>query len=215
MNDTLLSALTLGSIGLTAYHHVGYPALLRLARRQSMPPVVTDSASCPTVAIVMPAHDEADHIVQKIRNLAALDYPAHRLRILVACDGCGDDTVALCHATLAEPGCSHLDATVIDFPENRGKVTVVNDAVAMAAAEILVMTDVSAMLPAEALRRAVAHFGDPRVGAAGGTYRIRNSSSEGEAAYWSVQLGVKRRAVQRSILTGESGKRLSPKCNTL
>ena len=192
MNDTLLGALTLGSIGLTAYHHVGYPALLRLARRQPMPIMVPDSEFCPTVAIVMPAHDEADHIVQKIRNLAALDYPAHRLRILIACDGCGDDTVALCHATLAEPGCSHLDAAVIDFAENRGKVAVVNDAVAMATAEILVMTDVSAMLPADALRRATGHFADPRVGAAGGTYRIRHSSSEGEAAYWSVQLSVKR-----------------------
>ncbi len=187
-----LEAATLASAGLAAYHHVGYPLLLRTLRRQSVSlPAVADT-DLPTVTIVMPAYNEAEFIAQKLRNIAALDYPAHRLRLIVLCDGCTDATVPLSHATLSEPACEHLDATIVDCAENRGKVAVLNDGIAMAASEVIVLSDVSAMLPPDAIRRAAAHFADPRLGAVGGTYRLQQASCDGEAAYWSVQLGVKR-----------------------
>jgi hypothetical protein len=99
-----LEALTVGSALMVVYHHVGYPILLkRLTRKRR--PVFTDiaarghrsqpgDAQLPSFTIVIPAYNEADIIADKIRNLAALDYPEDRLNVIVACDGCSDQTAA-------------------------------------------------------------------------------------------------------------------------
>lgn len=188
----LTASASLASAALIAYHHVIYPGLLRIFARKpvEMPPLA--GSSVPGITIVMPAYNEARYIARKIRNVAALDYPAHRLKFLILCDGCNDATAQLARDTLAEDCCHHLDAEVIEHHDNRGKVARLNEGVARARGEIVVFSDVSSMLPADALRRAAAHFADPQLGAVGGTYRIENPGSEGESAYWRMQLAVKR-----------------------
>ena len=189
--SAILDSVALGSLGLAAYHHAGFPLLLKFVRRPTGTPD-TALVQLPPICIVMPAFNEADQIVAKLRNIAALDYPAGCLRVTIICDGCSDATAALAHATLAEAACAHLDAEVIEHRENRGKVAVLNETLTSVQSEIVVLTDVSAILPGDALRRAAAHFVDPRVGAVGGTYRFEHAGSVGESAYWSMQLGVKR-----------------------
>jgi cellulose synthase/poly-beta-1,6-N-acetylglucosamine synthase-like glycosyltransferase len=193
--ETAAAAVTLGSLGLNAWHHVGFPVAMKLAARAMGAPAempLPADADLPEITVVMPAYNEAAHIGAKLRNLAAIDYPADRLHILVACDGCTDDTVRIARSTLAESGCTHLDATVIDHTRNRGKVAVLNGTIAMVNTEVVVLTDVSAMLPPDALRRAGAHFADPKLGAVGGTYRLNKPGSVGEANYWQYQVAVKR-----------------------
>ena len=190
--QNITEAVTLGSLGLTAYHHAGYPFVLKMFQTPARTPDAAPTPIAPSVTIVMPAYNEAHFIAEKIRNLAALDYPAHRLRVVIVCDGCTDSTAVLARAALVEPACAHLDATVISRHENRGKVAVMNEGIGMADSEIVVVTDVSAMLPTDALRRATAHFSDPRLGAVGGTYKLRQAGCDGESVYWSVQRGVKR-----------------------
>jgi len=193
--ETATQIATIGSLALNGWHHAGWPVAMRLARLTSRTPAAPAplaEAALPEITIVMPAYNEAAHIGAKIRNLAAQDYPADRLRILIACDGCTDDTVEIARATLAEPGCAHLQATVLDHLKNRGKVAVVNGAMANVRSEVVAFSDVSAMLPADALRRAAAHFADATLGAVGGTYRLLNASSVGETGYWKYQVAVKR-----------------------
>lgn len=188
---SLTEVATLGSLGLAAYHHAGYPLVLKMFQKRAEPaPPVT--AATPGVTIVMPAYNEARYIADKIRNIGALDYPAHRLRLIVICDGCTDETAALAREALTDPDIGHLDAMIVNRRENRGKVAVLNDTIPMADTEIVVLTDVSAMLPPDAIRRAVAHFVDPRLGAVGGTYKLREAGCGGEAAYWKMQRAVKR-----------------------
>ena len=184
---------TLAATGLAAWHHAGWPLLLRAASRRAPPPspAPLEEAALPAIAVVMPAHDEATHIAAKLRNIASLDYPADRLLVVLACDGCTDGTAAVARATLAEPACAHLRAEIREFPTNRGKVAVLNAASAAVAESIVALTDVSAMLPRDALRRAAAHFADPRLGAVGGTYRLGASGVAGEAGYWAYQRAVK------------------------
>jgi len=183
---------TIGSLGLVAYHHVGYPLLLRALRKPTKTPAALADEQLPEMTIIMPAYNEAGHIVAKLRNLAALDYPAGKLRVLVLCDGCTDATAGLAHGALREADCAGLDAQIVEHLENRGKVAVLNEGITRARGEIVVLTDVSAMLPQDALRRTASHFVDPCLGAVGGTYRLEAGDSEGEAAYWRMQLGVKR-----------------------
>jgi cellulose synthase/poly-beta-1,6-N-acetylglucosamine synthase-like glycosyltransferase len=140
----------------------------------------------------MPAYNEARHVAAKLRNLARLDYPPGRLRVILACDGCSDATAAIARATLAEPGCAHLDAEVRELTPNRGKVATLNATIASVDEPVVALTDVSAMLPPDALRRAAAHFAEPGLGAVGGTYRLAAEGADGETSYWAYQRAVKR-----------------------
>ncbi len=192
--DTTLAAVTLGASALVAHHHIAWPLLLRAAARRAAPPSPPPlpEQALPRIALVMPAYNEAAVVAEKLRNLAALDYPRGKLRVILACDGCTDDTVARARAALAEPVCAGLEVERRDLRPNRGKVAVLNATIATLREEVVVLTDVSAMLPADALRRAAAHFADPALGAVGGTYMLDAPGSDGEAKYWAFQRAVKR-----------------------
>ncbi len=165
--------------------------ITRGSDRRAPPPPLAE-AGLPRVTVVMPAYNEAADIAAKIRSLAAQDYPAERMDVVIACDGCTDATVAIARRTLAEPACAGVQARLIDHERNRGKVATLNEAIAGVTSEVVVLTDVSAMLPTDAIRRAAAHFADPNLGAVGGAYRLAQAGSAGEAAYWRYQVAVKR-----------------------
>lgn len=194
MLDTTIAAATLASLALNGWHHAGWPVAMKLANRRPPPPAPppVSTLDAPHLTVVMPAYNEAQYIAVKLRNLAELDYPADRLHVVVACDGCTDGTAAIARQTLAEPGCAHLQAVVADHERNRGKVALLNATIAAVQTEIVVLTDISAILACDSLRRIAAHFADPRLGAVGGTYRLMQAGSEGEAGYWRYQIAVKR-----------------------
>ena len=190
--STPIEVVTIGALALTAYHHVGYPLLMRFAAKRATSIEVTAPAELPEITLVMPAYNEATYIADKIRNIAALDYPAGRLRVVIACDGCTDRTAEIARAALREPGAEHLVADVVEHTRNRGKITVLNETIRLAETEIIALSDVSAMLPADALTLVAAHFSDPKLGAVGGTYRLARPGSKGEQKYWEQQVAVKR-----------------------
>ncbi len=85
--------------------------VLELARAQA-PAAPVSADTLPAITILMAAFNEAAHIATKLRNLATLDYPRDRLDIVIACDGCSDDTAAAASPPAtpsrspASPGCS-------------------------------------------------------------------------------------------------------------
>lgn len=197
----LLESLAIGGAALAAYHHVGYPWLMgRLARRafEQAPMVPTRGyrddvrdRDLPSVTVVVPAYNESAVIADKVRNLAALDYPADRLRVLICCDGCEDDTASLAALAHAEPECEHLRMTVVNCFENRGKVAMLNEQIAWIDTDLVALTDASALVSADALLIAATHFGDGDVGVVTGGYRLLNSSGAGESTYWRYQSSIK------------------------
>jgi cellulose synthase/poly-beta-1,6-N-acetylglucosamine synthase-like glycosyltransferase len=202
----LLEATTLGGLGLAAYHHAAYPLLLRwLAGRQPEERRPEACGDLPHVTLVMPAYDEAEHIAAKIRNLAALDYPADRLLVLVGCDGCRDDTAARACAAGREPECAHLRLEVVEFPENRGKVAVLNDLVGRVAQGIVALSDVSALISLDALRLAADWFRDPGTGVVCAGYRFLRPGTPGEATYWRYQTAIKRQESRLGSTLGAHG----------
>ncbi len=199
MTENLIAGLTLASAAIIFYHHLLFPALLRrlASRRRPTNRCRQNSGSgaatgtLPTITILIPAYQEAAFISDKIRNLGALDYPAGLLDVIVVCDGCTDDTADVARAAAAEPECSHLQIMILDRPDNRGKVAVLNDAVPRCRGEIISLTDVTALLSIDSLRLAASHFASADVGVVCGTYRLLNPGSEGEAVYWNYQTRVK------------------------
>lgn len=186
---TLLLVITLSAMALVVHHHLIWPFLLARAARRALPvPAPVPDATLPAIHVVMPAHNEARFIAAKIENLAALDYPRDRLAVSILLDGCSDGTEHLAREALARTG---LQARLVVHTRNRGKLNVLQEAVAGLSEPIIALTDVSAMLPPEALRRAAAYFTQARLGAVGGGYAL-DAASPGETAYWRHQVSVKR-----------------------
>lgn len=177
-------------MGVVAYHHAIYPALMAgLGQKKTKSPVFVSDIDLPTLAIIMPAFNEADHILSKLRSIAQSDYPLSKIEVFVGCDGCTDKTAML--ARWAGEKYEGLVVRVLEFEHNRGKVRVLNDLLKMSRQEISVLTDVSASLIPSALRKIASHFANPRVGAVGGGYELPQQSGTGQRAYSLYQKAIK------------------------
>lgn len=188
----LLESSCAVSCGLIVYHHVVYPLTMRtIAPRTPDPAAGRPFAHDLSLTIVVPAYNEAGTIGAKIRNSALCQYPAGKLRIIIACDGCDDETAARAHEAIAQIGTASSRFEVIDFPRNRGKVAVINEVIANIEADLVALSDASAHLEPNALLLAASHFADARVGFVTGTYDSQSSDSA-IRSYWSYQNAIKR-----------------------
>ena len=192
-----VSIIVLASIAF-AYHHFIYPVALKwlAAKRRwtgSTPSSLVNpdaQTQPPSITIVVPAYNEDRFIAEKVRNLAALEYPRDRLAIVIALDGCTDATEAKARAALDElDRPEHIQ--IVAFAGNRGKLAVINEQISRAQTDVVALSDVSAMLSSDALLRSARHFADPGVGVVCATYRLSKPRSAGEATYWAYQTRVK------------------------
>jgi len=197
-----LITLTSTALFLVLYHHIIYPLLLMVARHIRGNKLIVHPTplayqylnsgdDLPFITIVMPAYNEAEFIAEKIRNLACLDYPPTHFIIILAADGCTDDTVDIALKTSQEAICKNLPLIINDYPNNRGKIAVINDVLAGVDSEIVAFTDVSALISIDALYLSALRFKDSTVGAINGNYRFLNPASTGEAVYWLYQGAIK------------------------
>jgi len=192
----LLESIVAAAGVAAVYHHAAYPlALRKLARsaragQPSMQPTSFAQADLPRVAMIIPAHNEAQVIVRRIENCAALDYPRDKLEIVIVCDGCTDATVQLALAAIRNLP-MNLKIRVEELTVNVGKIAVLNQTIPSVDCDVVALTDASAMLEPDALRRSVQHFATPGVGVVCPSYRLGEASSEGERAYWAYQTSIK------------------------
>ncbi|MFC3093371.1 glycosyltransferase [Alteromonas sediminis] len=214
MFHSLLLFITTLSIFLVIYHHIGYPIILKLvAKVKNSEPLpfqprnyCSDSNEhVPSICIVIPAFNEAQWVSDKITNLAFLDYPSDKLQVVLACDGCTDNTAQIARECAAQPLCTELNITVLEFTENRGKVAVLNDVVSRTQADLVALSDVSALISVDALLIAAAHFEDPRVGVLNSYYRLLEPGSIGEENYWKYQCDIKAREALLGSALGAHG----------
>lgn len=209
----MLELIALLSCAAMAYHHAAYPLLLHaLARKTALEPAVQPpmDAAQPDVTILVPAYQESRRIREKIRNLASLDYPHDKMRIIIACDGCTDptaqnarDAVSALNASGATP--SSLNIQIVEHQDNRGKVAVLNEAITADSSEIVVLTDVSSRVAPDALARLARWFSDPDVAIACGKYKLPAGAQPGEHAYWAYQNALKELEAATAAPMGVNG----------
>ena len=180
------------SAGLAFYVYAGYPLLLAVLRRVARRPVAKRPVE-PKVSLLVAAYNEADVIEAKIRNALALDYPADRLEIAIACDGPNDGTTAIAQRVADEIGGRRVK--VFAYPVNRGKISALNDTVPQLTGDIVAFSDASSMLAPESLGTLVANFADDRVGAVSGVYRVLRGEEAAlgkqEDFYWKYETYLK------------------------
>lgn len=167
------------------YTYLGYPILAALrARLRGRPPL--KAATLPRVSILVVAHNEAARISRRIGNLLDLDYDPERLEIVIASDGCSDETVALANAY------RDRGIRVLSFEQNRGKPAVLNEVIPRLAGEFVVLMDVRQQIAADAVRRLLESFADPAVGAVSGALHLTGHDAdgaglEGVGFYWRYE----------------------------
>ena len=204
MLDTPLEIAVAASSALVVYHHAIYPKLAAwLGDRADETAPTPIQTNHPLITVVMPAFNEARHIAAKISNLVGQDWPADRLQVLIGCDGCTDNTAEIARTMAASHPAVAIDA--IEFRNNRGKIAVLNDLMRQARGEIVVVTDVSALLPVNAVSRLAAYFTDSTVGAVGAGYRPACDTTGGEKAYWDYQGRIKTGEARLGGLIGAHG----------
>lgn len=193
----VLATITALAIFLVVYHHLFYPMMLsyvsRKASNNESAPVAdtTDDSTLPKLELLIPAYNEQEFIAAKLMNVATLDYPAELLTVRIACDGCSDNTAELARQTIAQIDFCGFEFIVEEHTENRGKVAILNQYIAACQADVLVLSDVSALISIDALKVAAAHFADPKVGVVCAHYHLLSPGSKGEAVYWDYQRKIK------------------------
>ena len=185
---------------LVVYTYFGYPFVLwAFARVRSRR--VLRKEIFPSVSIIIAARNEADKIRQKIDHTLALDYPSVQREILVASDASEDATDEIVKEYAAR------GVQLVRAPHRKGKEHVQGLAVSLAKGDILVFTDAATLLEPDALRRLVANFADPTVGAVSTEDLIvdAHGNPTAEGLYVKYEMWVRRLEGRFHSLVGLSG----------
>ena len=192
------------SIALLVFAQLGYPLLLgiwaKLSRRRAAPAQPISAGEEPFVTLVIAAHREQSVIADRVANARALDWPADRLEVIVACDGSPDETA---------PEARSAGADVVLELEWGGKVRAQDAAVAAAdpRSTVIAFSDANAAWEPDALRALVGELEQADVGYVCGQVRFSGAdgSTNQEGLYWRFEMWQRTRESQLASVTGGNG----------
>ena len=207
---TILTTLFVILLCVALYHHIGYPLLLKCVSTKKVKPVKPaqyDENTLPNIAILMCAYNEQAHIAEKLHNLASLVYDTNHYTIHVYFDGCTDKSY---QQALKAQQVLHKQGVKCFFhfrDENQGKVQGLNTLMGVAKYhnDILLFTDVSALLSIDALDKVVQQFSDPKVAISTGVYTLDENAPDAQKAYWQYQNKVKKSESNLGAVIGVPG----------
>lgn len=196
----LLHILFWLSVGLLAFHYVGYPLLMGLLAKiiKEKPLPLQEQQELPPVTMIISVYNEEDVIGQRLENCGKLDYPREKLKILVASDGSTDGT----HRIVEEHRGQGVELAVVQG--RVGKTGVLNQIIPELDTEIVIFTDANSMLRPDAISQLVRHFADPKVGAVCGELLLAGDAGA-EGAYWRYESAIKRWESRVSSMTVLNG----------
>jgi cellulose synthase/poly-beta-1,6-N-acetylglucosamine synthase-like glycosyltransferase len=188
-----------------AYSYLLYPAFLYLAARlfgrSDAPPPLCPDADLPRLSLLVAAHNEETVIEGRVRNALELDYPREKLEIVIASDGSEDRTSEIVRR-YADRG-----VRLLDFPNRRGKATVLNDAMGQLGGQIVLLSDANTDTDPDAARKLVRWFADPAIGAVCGRLVLTDPASgkNVDSLYWRYETFLKRQESRLGALLGSNG----------
>lgn len=219
MLHTLLALIAIGGVVAVLYSYALYPVVLfvvgsvvqglrdvgfvfRKRDRRIDAGHTEAEPDWPPVAVVISAYNEETHIVSRIENLLALDYPADRLRAYIGSDGSRDRTAELMAQFKDEPR-----VVALPFEVNRGKASVLNDLVSRTVEPIVVFSDANTYFERSALKRLVSRFQDPKVGGVTGELRLLGNAGgdNQDSLYWRIEQFLKFFEARIGALLGANG----------
>ncbi|MGR5128280.1 sugar transferase [Photobacterium swingsii] len=198
---------------LIVYHHIVYTAvMIRLGQYHTDEQSASSSHSAslhdayPHIALVMPAHNEADYMAAKLANILMLDYPAEKLSVNICCDGCSDNTAEIIeewHPKFEQAG---IKLAWTNKTNNRGKLARLNALMAQVSSQndLIALSDISALISIDALTQAAHSFQNAETGAITSCYLLADAT-EGEKQYWQWQNKIRHAESQLGSVMGGNG----------
>lgn len=119
------------------------------------------------VTVLVPAYNERECIANTVRSLVASDYP---VEVIVIDDGSTDGTADIVEAM-------RLPNVRVVRQRNAGKPAALNNGIAHARHDLIVMMDGDTVFEPATVRELVQPFADPRVGAVAGNAKVGNRDS--------------------------------------
>lgn len=178
------------------YSHAVYPLLLLLLPRRSWRRTPLPSR----FTIIVTAYNEEQRIGRKLENTLGLR-GAERAEIVVASD-CSTDKTDEIVASFAARG-----VRLIRSPRRAGKEAAQRLAVEQTGGEYIVFSDVSTLLPEDALGQILSNFADETVGAVSSVDRLVTTAGEtvGEGLYVRYEMWLRDLESRVGSLVGLSG----------
>jgi hypothetical protein len=169
-------------------------------RRRVAPDAAHDPLAWPTVDVVVPVHEEAAHIAEKIANLKELDYPAERLAFWIVDGSSVDGTAALAASAFdGDPRFSILNS------RRANKTAQLNAALRRCRSPWVLFTDADARFVPGTLKELVREAGRGTPAGAVGSVVVPVRSHPWEALHWRIADRIRlaeAAACSASIVTG-------------
>ncbi|WP_341836309.1 glycosyltransferase family 2 protein [Chitinophaga pollutisoli] len=158
----------------------------------------------PDTTLVVAAYNEAPFIREKIENTLALDYPEGKLHIIFITDGSTDGTPDIIR--------SYPSVTVMHKPARLGKTAALNRAMQQVKTPYVIFCDANTLLNAQAVKRIVRHYQDPRCGGVAGEKKViagTGGAENAEGIYWKYESLLKRLDAELFSVVGAAGELFS------
>ena len=157
----------------------------------------------PFVSLILVGHNMADLIDEKISNALSLNYPNERFEIILYSDGSTDQT--------REKAEKFTDQRVHCFfsEPQKGKNLVINQAVHKCQGDIILFTDMDALLDADALNKMICYFADSTIGGVCGQRIIAENHknlSKAQTHYINFDSRIKLMESRIGSITSNDGK---------
>jgi cellulose synthase/poly-beta-1,6-N-acetylglucosamine synthase-like glycosyltransferase len=155
-----------------------------------------------SVSLLVAVRNAEGLVEEKVRNALALE-SAEALEIVFVSDGSTDRTVERLRAA------GGARVLVLELVEHRGKALALNHGAERCRGEILVLSDVDALLVPDAVRRLVEHFADESVGGVCGQRVIHEGPGElvgAQERYIAADSALKRAESRLGSVTSNDGK---------
>lgn len=168
------------------------------------------TGTTPRVSVLLTVYNEQDHILPRLENLLAQDYPRECFEIVVASDGSDDDTDRL----VREFAAGHAGTAIRLLPVlgRQGKSGAQNQAMPELTGEIVVLTDAAARFAPDFVSRIAAPFADSTVGCAVGRVAFADDNtavSRGMRRYWRSEMALRAAESHLGILAVASGQAMA------
>lgn len=123
----------------------------------------TNPGHVPRVSVVVPIHNEADVVWEKLDDIYRQDYPKGMLEVVIVDSGSTDGSPQrVLEYASRRPD---LRVVLVHEPVRRGKALALNAALSRASGDLVVVTDADSLWAgSDTLRRLASIFSDPSVG---------------------------------------------------
>ena len=189
---------------LVVYTYLGYPLLIGcLARRFGRKPDASGLADeeLPPISLLIAAYNEEAVVGDRLRNALAMDYPREKLEIVIGSDGSSDGTAEIVRQFARD------SVRVLDYPQRRGKASVLNSTIPELKGEIILLSDANTSIDPSAAQKLVRWFRRSDVVAVCGRLVLVDPESgrNADSLYWKYETYLKRQEGDLGALLGANG----------